>query len=111
MGIVHDIVEQEAKSTYRNICSEEDPPRSVAICPQRRCVAFGCHGGIELHCQLWLSPLRPIRPSLAFASKLAQFPPHTMGSLQSPNNVAFVPGWSLLMNSLFQGSTLSPDKI
>ncbi|RPA95838.1 hypothetical protein L873DRAFT_1792063 [Choiromyces venosus 120613-1] len=52
--IVHDVVEQEAKSTYRNICSEEDLPRSVAICPQRRCVAFGCHGGIELH---WVDAL------------------------------------------------------
>lgn len=51
MGLVHDVVEQEAKSTYRNLCSEEDSPRSVAICPQRRCVAFGCHGGIELHCK------------------------------------------------------------
>jgi len=52
MGLVHDIVEQEAKCSYRNICSEEDGPRSVAICPQRRCVAFGCQGGIELHCKL-----------------------------------------------------------
>lgn len=50
MGLVHDVIEQEAKSTYRNLCSDEDVPRSVAICPQRRCVAFGCHGGIELHC-------------------------------------------------------------
>lgn len=49
MGLVHDIVEQEAKCIYRNLCSEEDTPRSVAICPQRRCVAFGCQGGIELH--------------------------------------------------------------
>ena len=106
MGIVHDIVEKEAKSTYRNICSEEDLPRSVAICPQRRCVAFGCHGGIELHCQSWPLLLRPIRPSLAFASKLAQFPPLTMGPLQSLNSEVFVPDWSLLMNSLFQGSTL-----
>ncbi|CAZ79427.1 unnamed protein product [Tuber melanosporum] len=54
MGVVHDVVEQEVKSTYRNICSEEDLPRSVAICPQRRCVAFGCRGGIELH---WVDAL------------------------------------------------------
>ncbi|PWW72084.1 hypothetical protein C7212DRAFT_366798 [Tuber magnatum] len=54
IGIVHDVVEQETKSTYQNICSEEDLPRSVAICPQRRCVAFGCHGGIELH---WVDAL------------------------------------------------------
>ncbi|KAL7270190.1 hypothetical protein RUND412_007109 [Rhizina undulata] len=54
MGLVHDVIEQETKSTYRNLCSEEDSPRSVAICPQRRCVAFGCQGGIELH---WVDAL------------------------------------------------------
>ncbi|KAI5819369.1 hypothetical protein BZA77DRAFT_154919 [Pyronema omphalodes] len=54
MGLVHDIVEQEAKCTYTNLCSEDDPPRSIAICPQRRCVAFGCQGGIELH---WVDAL------------------------------------------------------
>ncbi|CUS13215.1 unnamed protein product [Tuber aestivum] len=71
MGIVHDVVEQETKSTYRNICSEEDLPRSVAICPQRRCVAFGCHGGIELHCEYLLSP-RYVHQS-ASASKTSKF--------------------------------------
>ena len=39
---------------YRNLCSTDDPPRSVAICPQRRCVAFGCAAGIELH---WIDAL------------------------------------------------------
>lgn len=42
-------VETGPRSVHRNLCSAEDPPRSVAICPQRRCVAFGCSGGIELH--------------------------------------------------------------
>lgn len=37
------------RSVYRNICNPDDPPRSVAICPQRNCVAFGCSAGIELH--------------------------------------------------------------
>lgn len=37
------------RTIYRQLCSEDDPPRSVTICPQRRCVAFGCAGGIELH--------------------------------------------------------------
>ncbi|KAA8897199.1 hypothetical protein FN846DRAFT_783354 [Sphaerosporella brunnea] len=54
MGLVHDIVEPGAKFTYRNLCTDDDPPRSVAICPQRRCVAFGCVGGIELH---WVDAL------------------------------------------------------
>jgi len=39
---------------YRHLCSEDDPPRSVSICPQRRCVAFGCSAGIELH---WIDAL------------------------------------------------------
>ena len=56
MGLVHDIVEEEAKCTYKGLCSEDDPPRSIAICPQRRCVAFGCQSGIELHC-MDLKPL------------------------------------------------------
>ncbi|KAF9884650.1 hypothetical protein FE257_001403 [Aspergillus nanangensis] len=34
---------------YHNICSAENPPRSVSICPGRRCVAFGSGAGIELH--------------------------------------------------------------
>ncbi|KAI9674451.1 MAG: hypothetical protein M1817_001789 [Caeruleum heppii] len=40
---------RNARSIYNELCSEEDPPRSVAICPQRKCVAFGCSAGIELH--------------------------------------------------------------
>ncbi|KAM3077614.1 hypothetical protein ACMFMG_006946 [Clarireedia jacksonii] len=47
-------VESGPRSVYRNLCSEDDPPRSVAICPQRRCVAFGCSVGIELH---WVDAL------------------------------------------------------
>ncbi|KAI5804237.1 hypothetical protein DFH27DRAFT_398326 [Peziza echinospora] len=56
IGIVAEIGQQnnqirspEPRSTYKCICSEDDPPRSVAICPQRACVAFGCQGSIELH--------------------------------------------------------------
>ncbi|KAL4884422.1 hypothetical protein BJY04DRAFT_205889 [Aspergillus karnatakaensis] len=33
---------------YYNLCSTEDPPRSVSICPGYRCVAFGSGSGIEL---------------------------------------------------------------
>lgn len=33
---------------YHDVCSPEDPPRSVSICPGRRCVAFGGGTGIEL---------------------------------------------------------------
>lgn len=39
---------------YRHLCCDEDPPRSVAICPQRQCVAFGCSAGLELH---WIDAL------------------------------------------------------
>jgi hypothetical protein len=47
-------IETGPHSLYRNLCSDDDPPRSVAICPQRRCVAFGCSSGIELH---WVDAL------------------------------------------------------
>lgn len=47
-------LESGIRSIYHNLCSAEDPPRSVAICPQRRCVAFGCSAGIELH---WIDAL------------------------------------------------------
>ncbi|PFH63422.1 hypothetical protein XA68_10012 [Ophiocordyceps unilateralis] len=47
-------LEANQRSIYRNICHADDPPRSVAICPQRNCVAFGCGAGIELH---WVDAL------------------------------------------------------
>lgn len=33
---------------YYDICSAEDPPHSLSICPGYRCVAFGSDSGIEL---------------------------------------------------------------
>lgn len=42
-------MEEGRRSVYRNICHSDDPPRSVAVCPTRKCVAFGCSAGIELH--------------------------------------------------------------
>lgn len=48
------LVESGPRTMYNNLCSFEDPPRSVAICPQRRCVAFGCRMGVELH---WVDAL------------------------------------------------------
>jgi hypothetical protein len=42
-------IEGGTSTFYRHLCSEDDPPRSVSICPQRRCVAFGNSAGIELH--------------------------------------------------------------
>lgn len=47
---------------YYNIGSPHDPPRSVAICPERRCTAFGCATGIELH---WVSGLTIVIPNAA----------------------------------------------
>lgn len=38
----------EPRYYYRDVCSTQDPPRSVSICPGRRCVAFGNGSGIEL---------------------------------------------------------------
>jgi hypothetical protein len=42
-------IESGTSTFYRHLCSDDDLPRSVSICPQRRCVAFGCSAGIELH--------------------------------------------------------------
>ena len=36
-------------TVYKGLGSPDDSPRSIAICPQRKCVAFGCRLGIELH--------------------------------------------------------------
>ncbi|RAR12752.1 DUF221-domain-containing protein [Stemphylium lycopersici] len=47
-------IESRTSTIYRHLCSEDDPPRSVSICPQRLCVAFGCSAGIELH---WIDAL------------------------------------------------------
>ncbi|KAL5420593.1 hypothetical protein PMIN04_006307 [Paraphaeosphaeria minitans] len=47
-------VEGGTSTFYRHLCSDDDPPRSVSICPQRRCVVFGCAAGIELH---WIDAL------------------------------------------------------
>jgi hypothetical protein len=47
-------IDSGTSTFYRHLCSEDDPPRCVAICPQRRCVAFGCSAGIELH---WIDAL------------------------------------------------------
>lgn len=38
----------EPRHYYHDVCSTQDPPRSVSICPGRRCVAFGSGSGIEL---------------------------------------------------------------
>lgn len=47
-------IESSIPTLYAPLCSADDMPRSVALCPQRRCVAFGCSSGIELH---WVDAL------------------------------------------------------
>lgn len=42
-------LESPQQIVYRNVCTDEDPPYSVAISPIRRCVAFGCQSGVELY--------------------------------------------------------------
>lgn len=39
----------ELSSVFHDLGSGIDSPVSVAICAQRRCVAFGCSGAVELH--------------------------------------------------------------
>jgi hypothetical protein len=55
-GILPNSLSEEGHTTaiYEQLGSPDDPPRSVAICPQRKCVAFGCRMGIELH---WVDAL------------------------------------------------------
>ena len=47
-------IQTRPTAIYRNLGSPDDVPRSVAICPSRKCVAFGCRLGIELH---WVDAL------------------------------------------------------
>lgn len=48
VGMVGDIISGSCQYYY-DLCSPEaHPPRSVSICPGRRCVAFGGRTGIEL---------------------------------------------------------------
>ena len=47
-------IQTRPAAIYRNLGSPDDAPRSVAICPSRKCVAFGCRLGIELH---WVDAL------------------------------------------------------
>lgn len=55
-GLVEDRIAIQTRPTavYRSLGTVEDPPRSVAVCPQRKCTAFGCRLGIELH---WVDAL------------------------------------------------------
>ncbi|RMZ92684.1 hypothetical protein DV736_g116, partial [Chaetothyriales sp. CBS 134916] len=48
------VVRTRISAMYRNLGNPDDAPRSVAICPHRKCVAFGCRIGIELH---WVDAL------------------------------------------------------
>lgn len=43
------IIDRGVSTFYRHLCSEDDPPRSIAQDPQHKCVAFGCSASIELH--------------------------------------------------------------
>jgi len=36
-------------SLYHALGYPNDPPRSVAVCESRQCIAWGCNGGVELH--------------------------------------------------------------
>lgn len=42
-------IETNATTLYTNLGGTDDEPRSVSVCPNRKCLAFGCRMGIELH--------------------------------------------------------------
>lgn len=80
-------LEAGPETFYRDLCSDGDPPRSVAICPQRRCVAFGSSIGIELH---WRDILTGQDMSRWFAlsspSDFLYFMPEAQGTDASERN-------------------------
>lgn len=41
-------MKMESRHLYYDICSAEDPPHSLSICPSHRCAAFGSDSGVEL---------------------------------------------------------------
>jgi len=47
-------IETNATALYTNLGSPDDEPRSVSVCPNRKCLAFRCRMGIELH---WVDAL------------------------------------------------------
>ncbi|KAK3700032.1 hypothetical protein LTR37_016192 [Vermiconidia calcicola] len=82
----HDGGDSSSHIVYRNICTEQDPPCSVAISPTRQCMAFGCKSGVELY---WIDPttgqnLNRWFPLTRPSDHLHFLPPrrHTDGSLR-----------------------------
>lgn len=39
---------EDDSTIYSHLGSEDDPPRSVALCPQGQCVVFGCSEGLDV---------------------------------------------------------------
>ncbi|EUC33209.1 hypothetical protein COCCADRAFT_26441 [Bipolaris zeicola 26-R-13] len=46
-GRTWNLVEDDS-TIYSHLGSEDDPPRSVALCPQGQCVVFGCSEGLDV---------------------------------------------------------------
>ncbi|KAK2754215.1 hypothetical protein FQN54_007094 [Arachnomyces sp. PD_36] len=81
-------LEQQSRTFFDDICTPEDPPRSVSISPERRCVAFGCASGIELH---WVDvegsvPIRRWFP-IPVPSDVLHFLPQRAGWESSPRQL------------------------
>lgn len=84
-------LEQESRTSFHNLCALDDPPRSVSISPERRCVAFGCASGIELH---WIDetsghPVRRWFP-IPVPSDVLHFLPQRAGWDSSPKQLRMV---------------------
>ena len=63
-----------------NLCSPSSPPLSIAICPKRRCVAFGSATGIEIHWADALSgQLNNRHYSITSCSEVLHFMPPRLG--------------------------------
>ncbi|KIW98847.1 uncharacterized protein Z519_00510 [Cladophialophora bantiana CBS 173.52] len=73
-------IETRATAVFTDLGSEDDQPRSVAICPSGNSVAFGCRMGLELH---WVNVLAGVHFSrwlpLAAPSDYLYFLPRRRG--------------------------------
>ena len=123
----------DSRSIYRGLCSGYEPPISVAICPQRRCVAFGCSSGIELH---WVDALtgqdlnrwfplarpsdflyflQPIQGVIESAKKLKLISSTGLPGQDSGLRGTFVPGdgrWDLMGSERpGEGEIRSPERV
>ncbi|KAJ5373014.1 hypothetical protein N7517_005020 [Penicillium concentricum] len=48
-GLANSKMATSSRHFFYNVCTVDNPPRTVALCPGQPVVAFGCAAGIEIH--------------------------------------------------------------